>query len=74
MIKKDINEITDIEDRKVTDSEEAAESPESAKEESKVQLITSEQLTQYKLDNLSLEVQDLSSKIQELIEILRKKK
>ena len=74
MGKKDVDEILDLEDRETVDSEEPTEQTEPAKEESKLQLITSEQLTQYKLDNLSLDVQDLNSRLQELIEVLRKKK
>ena len=74
MAKKDIDEIPDIEDREVMDSETPTEPTEPVKEESNVQLVTSEQLTQYKLDNLSLDVQNLNSKLQDLIEVLRKKK
>ncbi len=86
MAKKDVDETTnlddipDIEDREVVDSEDSLETPEKRepiaelKEESNVQLVTNEQLIQYKLDNLGLDLQNLNSKLQDLIEVLRKKK
>ena len=80
MAKKDVDEtpnlddIPDIEDREVMDSETPSEPIAELKEESNVQLVTNEQLIQYKLDNLSLNLIDLNSKLQDLIEVLRKKK
>ena len=80
MVKKEIDEIPTL------GQEEEAEEPElepiaELKEEEKLQIVTSEQLTQFKLDNLSLQVQQTDSKIQVLIEhvkalveVLRKRK
>ena len=84
MAKKDIDTIPDLDERDLEvpeESSETTEPAEPAKEEPKVQLVTSDQLTQYKLDNLSLEVQDLNSKLLDLVshtkalvEVLRKRK
>ena len=87
MAKKDIDAIPDLDERDLEvpgespETTETTEPAEPAKEEAKVQLVTSDQLTKYKLDNLSLEVQDLNSKLQDLVlhtkalvEVLRKRK
>lgn len=73
MPKKEIDEIPDIKDREAADSGEPTE-PKDPTEEPQVQLVTNEQLIQYRLDTLTLNVQDLNTKLQELIEVLRKKK
>lgn len=44
------------------------------KQEGNLQLVTNEQLIQFKLDNLGLQVQELTSQVKALVEILRKKK
>ena len=68
----------EIENDLKEDSTEISE--ELKQEESKLQIVTNEQLIHLKLDNFSLQiqqadlkVQDLISQIQKLIEILRKK-
>lgn len=80
MVKKEIDEIPVLgqeEESEDVETEPIAE----LKEEEKLQIVTSEQLTQFKLDNISLQVQQTDSKIQELIEhvkalveVLRKRK
>ncbi len=60
---------------------EPAEEAEEPKQEGKLQIVTNEQLIQFKLDNLSSQVQQTDSRLQELVEhtkklveVLRKRK
>lgn len=78
MVKKKIEEIPTlkegIEDLKEEDSTEVETETNEPGEESKLQIVTNEQLTQYKLDNLSLQNQEMITQFQKLIEVLRKRK
>ena len=88
-MKKDTGEIPTLgEDIKKLDAEVPKEEepkkealPEETKQEEKLQVITNEQLIHLKLDDLSLQVQqidpriqELTSLIQKLIDVLRRKK
>ena len=44
------------------------------REESKLQIVTPEQLTQYKLDRIDSQIQEIITQIQKLIEVLRGRK
>ena len=75
---KDFQEDSD-KDVETESSEEEVEEPKQA--EGKLQIVTSEQLTQFKLDNLSSQVEEIGSVLQKLtsqfkalVEILKKKK
>lgn len=70
MAKEKIEGLPKLEERDTADKNEEVEEQQ---EESKMQLVTNEQLIQFKLDNLGLQVQETNSKIQELIKILKKK-
>lgn len=75
---KDFEEGSD-EDVETEPTEEGVEEPK--QEEGKLQIVTNEQLIQFKLDNLSSQVEQIDLKFQELtsqfkalVEILKKKK
>lgn len=91
MAKKDLKDIPtlgkddedeDEEDEEESEEDDEEESKEEPKqEEGKLQIVTTEQLTQFKLDNLSLQIQETNSKTTELIgyvkalvEVLKKRK
>ncbi len=56
------------------DAPESSEEREEESEQSKVQLVTNEQLLNMKLDNISADVQTLTSEVIRLVEIVNKKK
>lgn len=66
-LKKGIQELEEE-----TEKDEEVEEPK--QEESKVLLVTNEQLIQSKLDNLGLLVQELVAQINSLIEVLKRRK
>lgn len=82
MVKKPIEEIPKLGEEEETEEETELEPTEEPKqEENKVQVVTNEQLIQLKLDNLTAQVQQTDSNVQELVsylkslvEILRKNK
>ncbi len=82
MVKKPIEEIPKLGEEEETEEETELEPTEEPKqEESKLQIVTNEQLIQLKLDNLTAQVQQTDSNVQEivsylksLVEILRKNK
>ena len=85
MKKKDLKDIPTLgeEDEESDEDVETETEPteEPKQEEGKLQVVSNEQLTQLKLDNLSLQVQQLDSRLQvlvehtkALVEVLRKRK
>ena len=88
MKKKKIEDLPSIEEKDFEGSDEDVEKEtseeeveEPKQEAGKMQIVTNEQLTQFKLDNLSSQVEEIGSVLQELtsqfkalVEILKKKK
>lgn len=75
-MEKEKEEIPNLEEREEA-KEEGSDTQESSEEEadqSKVQLVTNEQLLHMKLDNLSADVQTLASQTSKLVEIISKNK
>lgn len=49
-------------------------SKETKQEEDKLQIVTNDQLIQFRLDNLTIQVQEITSQLGELIKVLTKEK
>ncbi len=78
--KKEIEDIPSLDEREEASAQEYVEpsvkepTKETKQEENKLHIVTNEQLTQFKLDTLSSQVQEITSQIEELINILTKPK
>ena len=72
MGEKETDNLEDIEDREKAETQEPG-SEEVPKEQSGLQVVTPEQLLHLKLDNFSVQIEGLESKLDKLIKVLVKK-
>ena len=74
MVKKKDEEIPTLgENIEKLKAEEEAQDSEEPKQEEGLRLVTSEQMIQFRLDTLSAQLQELTSQMKALVEVLRKK-